>query len=112
MLNNLDQKGVTTIGNGNKMEGVTITNTYSSQGSIRLADSDWRELYMLTGRYGSSDDMDRLLKMQSLLNEQKISEAKPGWQMLRTFFSGLQHSANLAQIIGTIDSLMNAHHHH
>ena len=54
--------------------------------------------------------MSRLLELQSLLRERKEREASSVWQKLKPFLSQvLQHSANCAQIIGTIDALTHGH---
>ena len=102
LSHNVNIEGSTVI-TGSRLNRTTISNNAISATVTR---ENWKELFMLIGKYGKDDDMDRMLELQSLLEDKKRAEAKPVWQKLRIFLSGLlQHSANLAQIIGTIDTI-------
>ena len=107
MGHNVNIEGSTVI-TSSRLEHTAVSNNAASSATVTR--ENWGELFTLAGKYGQAGDMDRLLELQSLLREKKGPEAKPVWQKLKTFLSGLlQHSANLAQIIGTIDTITHTH---
>ncbi len=82
-----------------------VTNTTADL-SAHVTPEMWEQMFSLAGKHGEDGEIKKLIDLKDFLDDNKPQQAKSVWRDLKAFLSRfVQHSANVAQIIGVIDQL-------